>query len=160
MVVQKPKKIEKGPRQGKPEVRVPERSVEKVPEKATEQQKVVEVEKELDVSAPTPTTEEEATPATPSEKDDLTLQIEKVLEEDLGEIYFNMSPEKQKEFTKKGEETATGIRKLMGSLKIKTKEVVKLISDWLKVVPGINKFFIEQETKIKADKILEIKNPK
>jgi len=30
--------------------------------------------------------------------------------------------------------------------------------DWLKILPGVNKFFLEQEAKIKTDKILALKN--
>ena len=71
-----------------------------------------------------------------------------------------MSKEDQEAFKKKGEETAGKIKELLKSFKDKTKEIVKLIKSWLKMLPGVNKFFIEQEAKIKTDKILNIKNPK
>jgi len=81
-------------------------------------------------------------------------QIEKVLEEDLGEIYNNLTPQEQKVFKVKGEETARSIFQLVyHKAKVKVKKIVKLIRNWLKSVPGINKFFLEQEAKIKADKI-------
>ncbi|MFA5020570.1 MAG: hypothetical protein WC517_00720 [Patescibacteria group bacterium] len=81
-------------------------------------------------------------------------QIEKVLEEDLGEIYNNLTPQEQKIFKIKGEETARSIFQLVyHKTKVKVKKIVKLIKNWLKSVPGINKFFLEQEAKIKADKI-------
>jgi len=81
-------------------------------------------------------------------------QIEKVLEEDLGEIYNNLTPQEQKNFKIKGEEAARSIFQLVyHKTKIKVKKIVKLIKNWLKSVPGINKFFLEQEAKIKADKI-------
>lgn len=81
-------------------------------------------------------------------------QIEKVLEEDLGEIYNNLTPQDQKIFKTKGEETARSIFQLVyHKTKVKVKKIIKLIRNWLKAVPGINKFFLEQEAKIKADKI-------
>jgi len=84
-------------------------------------------------------------------------QIEKVLEEDLGEIYNNLTPSEQKIFKIKGEETARSIFQLVyHKTKVKVKKVVKLIKNWLKSVPGINKFFLEQEAKIKADKIVAL----
>jgi hypothetical protein len=83
--------------------------------------------------------------------------IENILEEDLGEIYFKLTPEKQTEFKVKGEQTAKDISLLMQKTKVKAKKIIELIKDWLKVIPGINKFFLEQEAKIKADKILEFK---
>lgn len=162
MTVQNPNKPEGGPERT-PQFEIPEIEHEKKPEDVAEAfrppQKAERAEKKerangnLKVSATTST-------ALPAKKDDLTLQIEKVLEEDIEEIYFNLPQDKQKEFKEKGEETASAIRKLFESIKIQTKEIIKLITDWLKIVPGINKFFIEQEAKIKADKILNIKNPK
>jgi hypothetical protein len=37
------------------------------------------------------------------------------------------------------------------------KKIVQAIVEWLKLVPGINKFFIKQTAKIKTDKILAAK---
>lgn len=84
--------------------------------------------------------------------------IENILEEDLGDVYFNLTPQKQKEFKKKGEETAVNISLVLKKANVKIKKLVKLIRDWLKLIPGVNKFFLEQEAKIKADKIIELKN--
>lgn len=84
-------------------------------------------------------------------------QIEKVLEEDLGEIYNNLTPREQKAFKVKGEETARSIFQLVyHQTRIRVKKIVKLIRNWLKAVPGINKFFLEQEAKIKADRIVSL----
>lgn len=84
-------------------------------------------------------------------------QIEKVLEEDLGEIYNNLTPQEQKAFKIKGEEVTRSIFQLVyHQTKVKVKKIVKLIRMWLKTVPGINKFFLEQEAKIKADKIIAL----
>jgi hypothetical protein len=85
-------------------------------------------------------------------------EIEKVLEEDLADAYMSMSPEKQKEFKVKGEETVKKINLILEKTKFKAKQIVDLIKSWLSMIPGVNKFFLEQEAKIKTDKILEIKN--
>lgn len=84
-------------------------------------------------------------------------QIEKVLEKDLAEIYLNLSPDKQEEFRARGEETAREINKLLQKTRVKAREVIDLIKKWLSVIPGINKYFLEQEAKIKADEILRLK---
>lgn len=81
-------------------------------------------------------------------------KIEEILEEDLSEVYFNLSPQKQQEFKIRGEETTIKILDLMSRPKIHIKKIIALIRDWLKVVPGINVFFLEQVVKIKADKII------
>jgi len=69
-----------------------------------------------------------------------------------------MTPQKQKEFQVKGEETVKKINILLSEAKIKVNKIVDLIKRWLKLIPGVNKFFLEQETKLKVDKILKIKN--
>lgn len=87
-------------------------------------------------------------------------QIEKVLESDLAEIYMNLSPDKQREFKIKGEEAARQINALLQKTKVKAKEILDLIKKWLSIIPGVNKFFLEQEAKIKADEIMKLKNIK
>jgi len=69
-----------------------------------------------------------------------------------------MNASEQKAFKLKGEETVTKINELLSHTKVKVNKIIALIRDWLKLIPGINKFFLEQETKIKADKIIKIKN--
>lgn len=90
----------------------------------------------------------------PTVKDLITNKIEKIMEEDLQEIYKTLPPIAQQEFKIKGEETATKIRELLKSTHVKIKKIFQLIVEWLKVLPGINQFFLEQEAKIKTDKII------
>jgi hypothetical protein len=81
--------------------------------------------------------------------------VEGVLEEDLGDIFFTMPPEKQQEFKTEGEKVTRNIMVILQKPKIKVKSIIKLIIDWLKMLPGVNQFFLEQTAKIKADKILD-----
>lgn len=101
-------------------------------------------------SAPAPA------PVTPA-KSPVLEKIEDVLEEDLEDIYFQLPPERQAEFAQKGEETATKIAVLLGQVKFRVSKILDLIKSWLKMIPGVNKYFLEQEAKIKTDKILKIK---
>ena len=88
-------------------------------------------------------------------------QIEAILEEDLENTYFEMSDEKKKEFKKAGEETAWAITDLIyHKPKNVISKIIKLIRNWLKIIPGVNRFFLEQETKIKAEKIIDLKKNK
>ncbi len=82
-------------------------------------------------------------------------QVEDILAEDLGEIYQQMPPDKQAIFKAKGEEVARKIVSILHSTKIRIKDILELIRGWLRLIPGVNKFFLEQEAKIKADKILK-----
>lgn len=82
--------------------------------------------------------------------------VEDILEEDLEEVYFKMDEKHKKEFKIKGEETTGAIAKMLKAAQATTKKVLGLIRGWLKVIPGVNKFFLEQEAKIKADEIMEL----
>lgn len=94
--------------------------------------------------------------AVPIQKSPLVLEIESIMEENLREIYQNMPDELKQEFNSEGEKTALEIQTLMQSFKATTKKVIDLLKKWLMIIPGINKFFLEQEAKIKADKIIAI----
>ncbi len=93
----------------------------------------------------------------PTVKDEVTIRVEKIMEEGLADAYREMTTVQQQEFKIKGEETAWKIRELFKKTHLKIKEVFKLLVEWLRLLPGVNKFFIEQEAKIKADKILAVK---
>ena len=84
-------------------------------------------------------------------------QIEDILAKGLEEAYLSMSLQKQSEFKKAGEQISREINNLLGLAKVKVKKIISLIKKWLFIIPGVNKFFIEQESKIKADKIIKLK---
>jgi hypothetical protein len=87
-------------------------------------------------------------------KDPLTQRVESILEEDLTDMYLSLSPADQQAFKQKGEETLSKIRMLLNQTKVNAKKIFQLIREWLKMIPGVNRFFLEQEAKIKTDKIL------
>ncbi len=94
----------------------------------------------------------------PPVKDETIIKIEKILEEGMNDSFQRLSPVAQQEFKLKGEQTATQIRDLLKDTHVKVKKVLRLILDWLRMLPGINHFFLEQEAKIKTDKIISLKN--
>lgn len=97
-----------------------------------------------------------AVPVAAIAKDAYRMKIERVLENGLVEIYVSLSPEKRAAFKRKGEETATKIRVLLDRTKISFGKVLDLIRDWLKTIPRVNRYFLEQEAKIKTDRIVLI----
>jgi hypothetical protein len=103
---------------------------------------------------------EAARPAAPVKK---TLQqireeqIDTILSEGLEEIYLGLEPIKQKEFRALGEVTVKKINALLSHAKINVKKIIILIKEWLALIPGVNKFFLEQEAKIKTDKVIRLK---
>lgn len=85
-------------------------------------------------------------------------EIDTYLSDGLSETFLAMPPDKQKIFKEEGEETAKKINILLDATKINITKIVKLIRRWLSLITGINRFFLDQEAKIKADKIIKIKN--
>ena len=85
-------------------------------------------------------------------------EIDAYLSDGLSETFLAMPPEKQKIFKAEGEATAKKINVLLDATKINFGKIVELIKKWLRLIAGINRFFLDQEAKIKADKIIKMKN--
>ncbi|MEA3449973.1 MAG: hypothetical protein U9Q85_03305 [Patescibacteria group bacterium] len=85
-------------------------------------------------------------------------KIEKIMSHDLKDRYLELSAEKQKEFKQKGEKAASKISNLIAEDKANLKKIVYLIKNWLRILPGIDSYFLEQEVKIKADEIIKLKD--
>ena len=96
-------------------------------------------------------------PGIDATKSPLHQTVEAILEDNLEDLYFSLDVGAQDKFKKKGEETTVKIMQLITSAKATFKKIFKLIFKWLKIIPGVNRYFLEQEAKIKADRIMEIK---
>lgn len=94
-------------------------------------------------------------PPTPR-KDPLTNEIEKILSDDLQGVYTELTPEQKVVFRREGEHAALTIRHLLEQMKLKAKSILDIIRRWLKLIPGINRFFLEQEAKIKTDRVMAL----
>ena len=104
----------------------------------------------LDVAIPS------SAPIAQIQKDEISKDIETILSEGMEEIYKNLPETLQKDFKKKGEETAQEIKNIISQTKIIVSKILVLIKNWLLMVPGVNKFFLEQKSKIKTGKILNL----
>ncbi len=83
-------------------------------------------------------------------------EIENVLADGLDDLYLGMDQSSQERFKKAGEEAGKSIDGLILKGRGTAKKIVEIIKKWLSLIPGINKFFLEQEAKIKADKIMNL----
>lgn len=89
-------------------------------------------------------------------KDPTVAVVEDVLEEGLGETYLAMRPALQKKFKERGERVAREIAGMIASLKVNAGKILKLVADWLKMIPGVNRYFLVQEAKLKTDRLVKI----
>ena len=84
-------------------------------------------------------------------------KIDQILSEGLSDVFMDLDSSTQIKFKVEGERTTRKINELLSGAKIKAKKIVDLIMIWLGIIPGLNRFFLEQEAKIKTDKILKMK---
>ncbi|MBT4349827.1 hypothetical protein HOD19_03595 [bacterium] len=85
-------------------------------------------------------------------------QVENILSQGLESVFLTMDASSQIAFKQKGEQTAKEIQGLLAGGKAKIKKVISLIMNWLRIIPQVNKHFLEQEAKIKADEIMRLYN--
>ncbi|XOU94596.1 MAG: hypothetical protein ACNFW9_00860 [Candidatus Kerfeldbacteria bacterium] len=152
-------KVEQQPEPVEVKVTLPEVSKEITPEKKVEKEQQKENEINQMQQAPPPVQPDPVVDKTTvSEERSVDLmKIENILSDHLDELFLQMTPQEQMAFKKKGEETAEKVNELLKETKIKVKEILVLIKEWLKIIPGVNKFFIEQEAKIKTDRLLNLR---
>lgn len=99
----------------------------------------------------------QATPVpTVAVKDEVTVRVESVLEADLAETYGHMNEPERRRFKAEGERVTREIVSMIAHFRVKLSRVLKLLTGWLKMIPGVSRFFVVQEAKLKADRILAI----
>lgn len=87
-------------------------------------------------------------------KSDIVKAVEGILSDGLLDVYLELPKEDQEKFKAKGEEIAEKIGDMVEKGRIRIKKVLDWIKAWLGMLPGMNTFFLEQEAKIKADRII------
>jgi len=93
----------------------------------------------------------------PQSKSERLQAIESALAGGLEEIYGQLDAPTRQLLKIEGEKTATQIEILLEQGKDVAKKILHLIRAWLHRIPGVNKFFLEQESKIKTDRIMAMK---
>jgi len=121
--------------------------------------------KEQQQTRPAEQKQEPAPPALPQTvtapkpfPDALQREVESILAEGLDDAYAAMDPLSKKEFKEEGEHAASEIRSLLADARIKIHRVLKILTDWLRMIPGVSRLFVEQEAKIKTDRLLALRN--
>lgn len=94
------------------------------------------------------------------EKTETRKQIESILQEGLAPMFLQMNPQERVAFAQAANETASKLEVLVTQFKASAKEVLRLIKAWLKKIPQVNKYFLEQSSKIKTDEILLVQAQK
>lgn len=117
-----------------------------------------------EAAAPSSSAPATATTITPTQPSPTTVSpeaqrladIERILEEDLADLYGKLPPPAQEKFRVTGEATARQINTLLSATTIQLKKIVEAIRSWLSLIPGVSKYFLEQEAKIKADRLVKL----
>lgn len=153
----------------------PEQPVETIPKPEQREQAVVERRQEIEkqpeikpqeklesdygrATAPVPVQRDDTPQPLGGSKSQELVEIENILSEHLESLYASLPDDQKPLFREKGEEAAKKIETLLDQAKIKVKQILEVIINWLSVVPGINKFFIEQQAEIKMNKLIALHN--
>lgn len=83
-------------------------------------------------------------------------EIEEVLSDGLIPLYQSMTPDEQVKFRNAGDAAAAKIEVMVTTFKATAKKIVDIIRVWLLNIPRVNNLFLEQESKLKTDKILDL----
>lgn len=143
------------------EVQSPEQHGAKESEPQPEQELHAEPSKEQPQAARLPSVSqhirplEERLPA-PTTKSERLIEIERIMSENLEDIYAALPVEVQTAVKYEGEVAAAKIESLIETGKEISKKVLSILRSWLAKIPGVNKFFLEQESKRKTDRIMAI----
>lgn len=90
----------------------------------------------------------------------ITRKLEALLAQDILPLYGALDSQTKIKFRAKGKEILKTIEKMVTSGRVVARRVFDLIRAWLVIIPGINKYFLEQEAKIKTDKIIALTREK
>ena len=133
---------------GSPEQRVEQESA--MPEQAPRQPAAPVVIPQIAAVAPVPVAS-----AVNDPRAGVLKQVEALLSEGLQQLYLSLPEGRRAAFKQKGEQIANTITDMIMYGKAKVKEVWSLITSWLGTISGVNKYYVEQEIKIKTDRIME-----
>lgn len=133
-----------------------ERAMEKKEEAPAVSAEAAEVSVAVARKPSAPPLRKEAPPLPALKKSEELQAIEEILEENLEEAYWQMPPAMREQFKERGEDTARKIERLLRALHLNILKVLRLLKKWLSMIPHVNTFFLEQEAKVKADKIIAL----
>jgi len=85
-------------------------------------------------------------------------EIENILADGLEGLYIKMDPVQRSQFKQAGENATRTIKDILNNGRNSARKIMDVIKKWLSMIPGVNNFFLEQEAKIKTDKILKLHN--
>jgi len=94
--------------------------------------------------------------AAPVEKDKYRVKVERILEENLWDLYFALPAGSREAFKAEGENAAAALRAAIETKKVKPRVVLSAVNKWLKTIPRVNPYFLEQEAKIKTDQVMNL----
>lgn len=83
-------------------------------------------------------------------------KVEAILAENMESVFLSLDAVSQRNFKTRGEKTARKINQLLHGAKVRVGDIINLIISWLRLIPRVNRYYLEQEAKIKADAILRL----
>lgn len=129
---------------------------ESKPEQRVEQSVVQQKSEQVSPNQVVLPSDDSTTPLATIDDSIVLEQVESILAQGMDKVFLSMDATTQEAFKLKGEQTAKKITTLLQKGKIVINDIISIIMEWLRVVPSINQYYLEQEAKIKADLIIKM----
>ncbi|OIO52237.1 hypothetical protein COY93_04395 [Candidatus Uhrbacteria bacterium CG_4_10_14_0_8_um_filter_58_22] len=95
-------------------------------------------------------------PAADRSRDMLLIEVEEKLEDNLWDAYRAMTPDLRLKFKMEGERIAQVVREGIATGRVVAHNILTMIVEWLGMIPGVNRWFLIQEAKIKTDALIKL----
>lgn len=94
-----------------------------------------------------------------TDADLLRRRIEDILAEGLAKTFQALPPATQAQFKVVGEQTAVRITNEVRHRTPRLERLINAVTAWLRLIPNLNPYYLEQEAKMKVEKILLMTHP-
>ncbi|MBI5466667.1 MAG: hypothetical protein HY975_00415 [Candidatus Kerfeldbacteria bacterium] len=94
-----------------------------------------------------------------SDLDLLRRRIEDILAEGLEKTFRSLPAAEQSRFKTVGEQAAVRLTSEVKHRTPRLERLIMIVQSWLRLIPNLNPYYLEQEAKIKVEKILMMTHP-
>lgn len=93
----------------------------------------------------------------PEQKDPVRMKVERILEDNLWDLYRTLPQGSRAKFKEQGEALAATLRGSLDLPKFRADDAYTAVAKWLKTIPRVNPYFLQQEAKIKTDRYVKLR---
>lgn len=89
----------------------------------------------------------------------LNARVDEILSSGLADTYRQLPPAVQEKFKQLGEQTVAQIVHQLQGHHPSLEPLISLVGTWLRLIPNLNPYYLEQAAKIKTEQIISLIRP-